>query len=163
MFGTWTLGYLVLYNTDMANSANVIGKFSEEVTETAKEVVKDVKDEFGQILEQGGQAIAGTQLTPQQIQPFDSAQGRQKQAEDQKKLIEARRKIAFYQQTAQAQQKVRMENQQKEMQRQQTEKQEAEAKKIEKIQMQQAPKRPGLSEAVLRSQAEYKPGKGVGG
>lgn len=136
---------------------NVIGKFTDETQETIKEVAEDIKDEVGQMVEQGIQSITGTQLTPQQIQ--------QKQVNDQKKIMEARRKLTFYQQTAQAQTQVRQQEKQKQMQKQQMETQEEQTKKVEKIQQQQDPKAPGAGtpEAVLRSQAERKAGKGLGG
>ena len=138
----------------MADLGSGIKQVAEETIEEVGEVVKEVKDELGQALEQGAQSATGTQLTPQQIQ--------QKQADDQKKIAEARRKIAFYQQTDQAQKMVRQQNKQKEMQRIQAQQQEKQEKKIEEVQIKQA-KKPGMSEAILRSQAEYKPGKGVGG
>lgn len=132
-----------------------VKQFTGEVKQAVSEVAADIKDSVGEALEQGAQSTFGTPPSPQQVQ--------QKQMEDQKKIAEARRKIAFYQQTAQEQQIVRQENKQKETERQQSEQQEAQEEKIEKIQTVQAPKKPGVSEAVLRSQAEFKPGKGVGG
>lgn len=138
----------------MADGKNVVGQFAEEIVEEVGEVVKEVKDEVGQALEQGAQSVVGTQLTPQQIQ--------QKQLEDQKKLAEVRRKMAFYQKVDQEQKAVRQQNKQKEIQRLQTQQQEKQEEQVKEIQVKQT-KKQGLSEAVLRSQAEYKPGKGVGG
>lgn len=137
----------------MADGKGVIGQFTEETGEVLKEVVNDVKDSVGEALEQGFQSVAGTQLTPQQIQ--------QKQAEDQKEIAENRRKIAFYQQTAQEQQQVRQQNQQKEQQRLQAQQQETQQEEIEEIQAEQVVKK--TPEEVLRSQAERKAGKGLGG
>lgn len=141
----------------MADSRNVIGKFSDEVEQTATEVAKDVKDSVGQIIEQGFQSATGIQPTPQQIQ--------QKQQEEQKQLLETRRKIAFYDQTDQAQKMVRQQNKQKEVQRLQEEQQRKQEKKMEKIQEQQTAKKPGAGtpEEILRSQVERKVGKGLGG
>lgn len=133
----------------MANQ-NVIGQFKDEVTETAGEVAQDVKDEVGQIIEQGVQSIVGTQLTPQQIQ--------QKQAEDQKKIAENRKKIAFYQQTAQEQQQVRQQNQQKEQQRLQVQQQEKQVAEIKKEEKKKQPADPAIAYA---GKAEFK--RGVGG
>lgn len=138
----------------MAGGKNVVGQFKDEVVETTREIATDVKDSVGEAIEQGAQSVTGTQLTPQQIQ--------QKQQDEQKQIAETRRKIAFYRQTDQEQKMVRQQNKQKEMQRIQTQQQEKQEEKIEEIQIKQA-KKPGMSEAVLRSQAEYKPGKGVGG
>lgn len=133
----------------MANNG-IIGQFADETAETVREIAQDVKDEVGQMVEQGIQSIAGTQLTPQQIQ--------QKQAEDQKEIAENRRKIAFYKQTAQEQQQVRQQNQQKEQQRlktQQEEKQVTEMKKEEK-------KKQSVNPAIAYAgKAEFK--RGVGG
>lgn len=130
---------------------NVIGQFKDEVEETATEVAKDFKDSVGQALEQGVQSITGTQLTPQQIQ--------QKQAEDQKKIAENRRKIAFYQKTEQELHAVRRENKQKEEQRlqaQQREEQVVEMKKEEKK------KQPINNPAIVYAgKVEFK--RGVGG
>lgn len=146
----------------MANSGNVIGQFKDEVIETTGEVVKDVKDAVGEMIEQGIQSTT----SPQQIQPFDSAQGRQ---EDQKKELNRQKQIAYTRRWLQnlqmSQQKARLEAKQKEQQRLQSQQQEVQEKKVEKIQKQQASKKPGgtVQDAILRSQAEYKPGKGVGG
>ena len=141
----------------MADGKNIVRQFKDEIVETTGEIAKDVKDSVGEALEQGVQSVVGTQLTPQQIQ--------QKQIEDQKNIAEARRKIAFYQQTEQAQKMVRQQNKQKEIQRIQPQQQEEQEKKMEKIQAQQTTKKPGAGtpEEILRSQAERKVGKGIGG
>lgn len=139
----------------MASGRTVIGQFTEETQEAVREVAQDVKDEVGQMVEQGVQSIAGIQLTPQQIQ--------QKQIDDQKKIGEARRKLAFYQKVDQEQKMIRQQEKQKQMQKQQMEAQEEQQKKVEKIQLQQASKKPGVPEEIMRSQAERKVGKGVGG
>lgn len=138
----------------MADGGSAVKQFTEEVAEAAGEVAKDVKDTVGQMLEQGVQSATGAQLTPQQIQ--------QKQIDEQTQMAEARRKIAFYRRNAGEQKIVRQENKQKEQQRLEALQQEIQQKKIEEIQ-QKEPKKPGLPEAILRTQAEYKPGKGVGG
>lgn len=91
------------------------------------EVVRDVKDEVGQMIEQGVQSVAGKQLTPQQVQ--------QKQQEDQKELAKVRRNIAWYKNLDDSQKMVREQNRQKEatrLQNQQQEKQIIEVKKEEK-------------------------------
>lgn len=118
------------------------------------EVAKDVKDAVGEMIEQGVQSVAGPQLTAQQIQ--------QKQLEDQKKMAEARRKIAWLKKIDEEQKQVRQVNKQKESQRLQSLKQETQTKAIQKIQAQQA-KKPVLPEEVLRTQVEIKVGKGVVG
>lgn len=145
----------------MADTTNVIGQFTDEVIETGGEIVKDVKDSIGEMIEQGIQTSSSGLQTPQQIQ--------QKQFENQKKESERQRQLIYTRKWLKnlemAQAKVREEEKQKQMQKKQMETQEEQQKKIEKIQMQQAPKKPGggTPEEVLRSQAERKAGKGLGG
>lgn len=113
----------------MADSGSGISQATEEVAQTVGEVAKDVKDAAGEAIEQGIQSVVGIQLTPQQIQ--------QKQLEDQKKLAEARGKIAFWEKTQKEQIKVRQEMKQKEEQRLQegqAQKQQEQIKIIEKKQ-----------------------------
>lgn len=121
------------------------------------EVAKDVKDDVGEMIEQGVQSVVGKQLTPQQIQ--------QKQLQDQKELAEARRKIAWFKKLDEEQKGVREANKQKEIQRLQNQKQQVQGQKIQKAQMPQSPKRSGqmLREDIARSQAERGKGRGVGG
>lgn len=137
--------------------SNVIGQFTDEVEEITEKVVQDVKDSVGEAIEQGVQSVVGTPLTQQQMQ--------QKQKEDQDKMIEARRKIAFWQKLDQEQKALRMKKKQEEMQKKQEESQEKQVKKVEQIEQKQAIKKPGvLSEEVLaRSQMERSKGRGVGG
>lgn len=143
----------------MNDSGSGVKQFAEEMGQTAGEVVKDVKDEVGQMIEQGAQSIAGKQFTPQQIQ--------QKQLEDQQKLAEARRKIKWWKDIAAAQKKVREEEKQKQLQRQQLEEQEKQKKKMEEARRKQAipqvAKPLTISEAIARTQAERSKGRGVGG
>lgn len=116
--------YPELWKAEKNINMKVIGQFKDEVEQTASEVAQDVKDSVGQMIEQGVQSVIGTNLTPQQIQ--------QKQQEEQKQIAEARRKIAFYQKTAQEQQIVRQENKQKEQQGLQNKQQEEQVLKIKK-------------------------------
>lgn len=139
----------------MADGGSRIQQTTQEVAQAVGEVAKDVKDAVGEMIEQGVQSVAGPTLTPQQIQ--------QKQLEDQKKLAETRRKIKFIEKVDQEQKMVRQANKQKATDRLQSQQQKAQAKTVQKIQSQQAKKPIGLPEEVLRTQAEYKPGKGVGG
>jgi|SRR3989344_6341498 len=119
---------------------------------TVVEVAKDVKDAVGEMIEQGVQSVAGSTLTPQQVQ--------QKQQDEQKQLTEARRKIAWYKKIDDEQKRVRQANQQKETQRLQAQQQENQVKTGRTVQRQQLTKKPGqLPEEILRTQAEYKPGK----
>lgn len=125
-------------------------QFTGEIKEAAGEVAKDVKDTVGEMIEQGVQSVTGTTLTPQQIQ--------QKQIDDQKQIADARRKLAFYQQTAQAQKQVSEENKQKEMQRMQTEQQQ---KQVVEIKKEEKKKEPVNPEIAYAGKAEFK--RGVGG
>lgn len=125
------------------------------------EVVKDVKDQVGQMIEQGVQSVAGKQLTPQQIQ--------QKELERQKKLADTRRKIKWYQDIAAAQRQVREKEKQLKLPRQQAEEQEKQSKKMEEAQRKQpipqVGKRQGplLREDIARTRQEIGKGHGVGG
>ncbi|MBU1000417.1 hypothetical protein KKE78_03435 [Patescibacteria group bacterium] len=136
---------------------NNIKQFTGEGKQAVGEIAKEVKDSVGEALEQATQSVVGAQPSPQQIQ--------QKQAEDQKQIAEARRKIRWYQDLATAQKAEINKQKQTQTQSQQAEAQEQHAKKIDNAQMQQAPKKPGMviPEEVLRSQAERKAGKGLGG
>ncbi|MBI4035381.1 hypothetical protein HY383_00370 [Candidatus Daviesbacteria bacterium] len=142
----------------MADSGGIKGIVAE-VSQTTGEVVKDVKDSVGQAIEQGAQSVAGTQLTPQQLQ--------QKELDRQKQLAETRRKLKWYQDLAVAQRKVREEEKQKLLQKQQLEEQEKQKKKMEEEQKKQLisspAKLPTISEAIARTQAERSKGRGVGG
>lgn len=118
---------------------------------TVAEVARDVKDAVGEAIEQGVQSVVGPQLTAQQIQ--------QKQLEDQKKLAETRRKIAWYKNIAEEQKRVRQKTEQKETDRLQSQQQEKQVE-IQQAQAKQVKKTP---EEVLRTQVEIKVGKGIGG
>ncbi|MBI2597183.1 hypothetical protein HYW41_03440 [Candidatus Daviesbacteria bacterium] len=120
---------------------------------TLLEVAKDVKDAVGEMIEQGVQSVAAPQLTPKQIQ--------QKQGEDQKQILEARRKIAWYQKIDEEQKKVRAQSQQKEAQRLQSEQRQEQAE-VQQTQIKQVQKQ-ATPEEVLRTQIERKAGKGLGG
>ena len=137
----------------MADSRNVIGKFTDEVEEVAGEVAQDFKDSVGEVIEQGVQSIASTQLTPQQIQ--------QKQMEDQKKETERQRQLSYTRSWLKnldaAQQKVRMEAKQKEQQRLQAEQQEKQVTEMKK----EEKKKPINPAIAYAGKAEFK--RGVGG
>lgn len=143
-----------------------IKQFSDEMEQAATDVAKDVKDEVGQMIEQGVQSVAGKQLTPQQIQ--------QKQVEEQKKLAKARKTIKWYQDIQAAQRRVREEEKQKQLQRQQQEEQEKQKKKQEEeakkkviiSPAKKTPQFPGqapIREDIALSRPELKAGHGKGG
>lgn len=151
----------------MTDSGSGIGKFTDEMEQATTQVAKDVKDSVGQAIEQGVQSVVGKQLTPQQLQ--------QKQIEDQKKLAEARRKIAWFKDLSLAQKKVREQEKQKLQQRQQIEeegkqkkkKEEEEKKKVIISPAKKTPMFPGqvtpMKEEIARTRQEIGKGHGVGG
>jgi len=141
----------------MSDSANPIGQFTDEIQETAGEVVSEVKDAVGEMVEQGLQSVKASPLTPQQIQ--------QSQQQDQKDLSEARRKINWFKNLAAAQKQVRDQEKQKQMQKTQEQQQEVQEKKVEKVQIRQGTKKPGapMSEEIARTRQEIGKGHGVGG
>lgn len=150
----------------MANSANVIGQFKDEVEEATEEVITDVKDEVGQMIEQGVQSVVGSTLTPKQLQ--------QKQLDEQKRLAQARKTIKWYQDITAAQRRVREEERQKRLQKQQQEEQEKQKKKQEQEEKKKViisparktPQFPGqapIREDIALSRPELKGGHGKGG
>ncbi len=143
----------------MSDSTGV-KQFIEEAGQAAGEVVKDVKNELGQIAQEMGQSISGQQFTPQQIQ--------QQQINDQKDLAEIRRKVRFYQQHTAEVNKVLEENKQTEAQRiqaQQQEQQKAEQEEAQKAQLPQAvtTQAKGIREDIAETMPELKGGRGKGG
>lgn len=153
----------------MANSGNVIGQFREEVQETAGEVARDIKDAVGEMIEQGVRSVKTQPLTPQQMNNLQKAE-QQKQLEDQKNLVEARRKIQWYKDLATAQKKVRDQEKQKQMQKREQQ-QEEQNKKMAKTQKKQVVITPPgkrqsglpLREDIARTRQEIGKGHGVGG
>lgn len=137
----------------MADNKSVIGKFNDEIEQTAGEVAHDVKDSIGEMIEQGVQSVAGTPLTPQQLQ--------QKQQEDQRRELDRQKQLAYTRKYLadlhMAQEKVRAENKQKEQQRLQNVQQEEQVAEIKKEE-----KRKPVNPAVAYTgKAEFK--RGVGG
>lgn len=138
----------------MANNTNVIGQFRDEVIETTGEVAKDAGESVMDALEQVGQSVAGSQLTPQQIQ--------QKQQEDQKKELDRQKQLAYTRRwlgnLEMVQAKVRAENKQKEQQRLQVQQQEEQVVEMKKEEKKKQPVDPAIAYA---GKAEIK--RGVGG
>lgn len=134
----------------MADSGGGLKQFTEEMEQAGREVVRDVKDDFGEMIEQGIQSVAGTTLTPQQIQ--------QKQQDEQKKLAETRRKIDWYRKIESEQKKIREEFKQKEAARL---KQQQEEKKVAQIKKEEKKKQPVNPATYFAGKVEFK--RGVGG
>lgn len=151
----------------MANTNGVIGQFKDEMEHAATEVASDVKDNVGEMIEQGVQSVTGQQLTTQQIQ--------QKQLEDQKKLANTRRVIAHYKKVEEDLSTVREQKKQDQLQRKQIEEQEKQKKKLveeqkKKIIVSPAKKTPQFPgqpapqpEEIARTRQEIGKGHGVGG
>ncbi len=152
----------------MANSANAIGQFTDEVEQATGEVAEGVKDAFGEMIEQGVQAVKGTPtLTPQQIQ--------QKQQEEEKQKAEVRRKLKFHEITQATLNKQYKLSAEKEKQRKELLLQEEENKKrLEQENKARiispakiAPPIPGqpapVVEEIARSKQESGKGHGIGG
>ncbi|MBI2039780.1 hypothetical protein HYT18_01785 [Candidatus Microgenomates bacterium] len=133
----------------MADSGGTVKQFTDEMETAVRDVTRDVKDSVGQAIEQGVQSVAGTQLTPQQLQ--------QKELERQKQLAETRRKLNWWNDLREDQRRVREQEKQKQLQRQQQEQQEKQKEEIVIIQ-----KKKELPIAIkAMGKAELK--RGVGG
>lgn len=137
----------------MADAGNVIGKFQDEVEEAAGEVVQDVKDSVGEMIEQGAQSVIGSQPSPQD---------KQKQQEDQTKELDRQKNLAYTRRWLKdvetAQEKVRQENKQKEQQRLQVQQQEKQVSEMKKEEKKKQPVNPATFYA---GKVEFK--RGVGG
>lgn len=136
----------------MADGGSGVKQFAGEMGQAASDVAKDIKDEVGQMVEQGVQSVVGPKLTPKQLQ--------QKELERQKKMAEARRKIKWWQDIAAAQKAVREKEKQKELQRQQQTQQQ---QQIKQFTIEQKKRQPLPEEVRARSMVERKTGRGVGG
>lgn len=122
---------------------------SSEIIQTTTEVAKDVKDAVGEMIEQGVQTAVGSNTTNDQKQI----------EQEQKDKKELRRVRKFFQDLEQQTAQVRAANQQKEAQRLESQQQQ----QVKEQQEQQESKKTTVPEAILRTQAELKVGKGVGG
>ena len=148
----------------MSGANKIIGGTFEDIKEEVnKDVVEPVKDEVGQAIEAGVQAVMGAKPpTPQQKPAAPAQRGeQQKKLEEQNKLTDARRKISWWQDLSARQKQVREEGKQKNLQKQQEEDQ----KKKEKKQVKQfeiVQKEQQLHpEIAAKGKAEIK--RGVGG
>lgn len=145
----------------MSDSGGGAKQFASEMVQAVKDVGSDVKDEMGQIIEQGAQSITSPQLTPQQQQ--------QKQQSDQQKEVEVQGRLArirqWFKNIQSDQHKVRSENTQKEQNRIHAQMQEQQAKRAETAQLQGmgVPKPGQISEDIAVTRQEIGKGHGVGG
>lgn len=131
-------------------------QFVQEVAQATGEVVKDFGKELGQMASEAGQSLTGQPLTPQQIQ--------QQQQQDQVKLAEARRKIKWHKDVAEAQKRVREQQKQQLIQQQQAEQAEK-TQPSEKpgIAQKPAPQGKVIREDIAETMSELKGGRGKGG
>lgn len=116
--------------------------------QVSSEIVNEVKDQVGQVIEAGVQSVTGgQQLDPQQVQ--------KKKEEDAKQLAYTRKWLFDVQR---AQEKVRAENKQKEQQKLQAQKQEEQVTEMKKEEKKKKPLNPALAYA---GKVEIK--RGIGG
>lgn len=124
-------------------------------TDINEAVVKPVADEVGKAIEQGTQSVVyGSQATS--VNPPKSPE--QIKQEEQKKLAEARRKIAWYKNLSEAQAKIRQEQKEKEAEKLKVEKEKKEIKQFEVVKKQQS-----QAAIVKEAQTKTEVKKGVGG
>lgn len=136
---------------DIGSPGGVIGAITEEVAPVAQEVKQDVVDAVGQAIEAGIQSVAGTQLTPAQIQ--------QKEQERQKKIAEVRWQIQQLNKTNAEVERIRKEKEEKEKQRLHAQIQQK--KQDEQMQMQKTA--PKVDPMANRTEGRPELKKGVGG
>lgn len=143
----------------MANAVKqaVIGA----IQDTNEALIKPIRDEVGQALEQGVKAVVVGPPTVQQ-QHITQQQIQHNEAKRQVDLAEARRKVDFWRRIDQEQQVVRQKRTQELMQKNQVKQQEEKVKQI-KIVKKTEKKNIAKDAAIKASQAESKVGKGVGG
>lgn len=135
----------------MSDSGGSKGAVAEAGKVVNEAVVKPVLDEVGKAIEEGFQSVTGKTPTPQQTQ--------QRQADDQKKLAEATRKIEWWKQIEVQQAAVRQQKTQEQVQTQQVKTEEQQVKQY-KVQE----KKQNLeAQEVARTRSEARAGKGVGG
>ncbi len=121
-------------------------------------VVKPVMDEVGKAIEVGVQSVLNKQpVQPQTTSPIDPMQQQQISDNEQVGLVDARRKIKYWQDLAGAQARVREEQKKKEQDRLQVDTQKKQIKQFEI----QEKKKDNI--ALKQSQIKTEVRKGVGG
>lgn len=134
----------------MSDGGNTPGAVSEAIQTVNEAVVQPVKDELGEMIEAGVQAITGASDDPQK-----QALKQQKQ---QQKLADAQRQIQYWKQIESQQFSLRQQNQQQQMQKQQETKQSEQVKQYETQK-----KEVSKNQAVVNAQTSKETRKGVGG
>lgn len=132
--------------------------FKGMVADINEAVVKPVSDEVGRALEQGVQSVVkgpGQNATQNSTPQPNSQQIKQ---EEQIKLVETRRKLDFWKNLSDAQNKVRAEVKQKDEERLKVDEKKKEIKQFEVEK-----KKRSLSAAVREAQTKTEAKKGVGG
>lgn len=119
------------------------------VADINEAAVKPVMDELGKSIEQATQSVVrGSGAGPNPQSP----------AQDQVKLVEARRKIAFWKNLADEQARVRAQEKTKEEERLKAEEKKKEIKQFEVVKKQES-----LNTAIRAAQTKTEIKKGVGG
>ncbi len=134
----------------MSDGGNAPGNVAEAVNTVKEAVVKPVKDEIGELIEAGVQAVTGSNDDPQK-QAL-------KQQKHQEKLADAQRKLQWWKQIEAQQAAVRQQKQQETVQKQQEVKQSDQVKQYETQK-----KEVSKNQAVVNAQTSKETRKGVGG
>lgn len=131
------------------------------IQDSNEALVKPIRDEVGQALEQGIKTVIAGPPNAQQ-QQVSQQQKMQNEAKRQTDLTEARRKVAFWTRIDQEQKAVRQKQTQEQAQKNQVKHEETKIKQVE-VMKKQEKKNIAKDAAIKTSQAELKAGKGIGG
>ncbi len=144
----------------MSDSGSPIGGTFETINEA---VVQPVKDEVGQAIEAGIQSVVGgSKPQTQQSSQIKPGEQPKTQITEQKGLAEARRKIKWWQDLAEAQRKVREQEKQKLPQRQQ-QAQQGSQQQAQIEQFEEAKKQKEINPQIAAATGKTEMKKGVGG
>lgn len=141
----------------MADGVKPIGGTFEDIGEVMNDsVAKPMKDQLGEMVEQGKQSIAPKAVAAQQVSAADA---QQKNLDQQQKITEARRRIFYWQDLEAKTRAIREEEKRKEAERKQkAEQEEQEKKKVKQFEIQ---KKAEVLNTSAKGKAEIK--RGVGG
>lgn len=132
------------------SDGSVPGSVAEAFKTANEAVIQPAKDEIGEMIEAGVQAITGASDDPQKQA--------MKQQKHQEKLADAQRKVQWWKQIEAQQAALRQQNQQQQVQKQQETKQQEQVKQYE-VQKKEISK----NQAVVNAQTSKETRKGVGG
>lgn len=131
----------------------VKGAISQTASDIGEAVVKPVGEELGKAIEEG----VSTVVHGPQAQTPDPNSQQKKLEEEQKKKNWALRVIGWYKNLEEQQRRVREAQKQNQLANEEKQ-QEQKVKQFQVVE-----KKKGINEAILRSQAERRSGRGVGG